>query len=187
MTKEWSKCEEDPEQLGDDDGGRESGEEEEGEEDGDKGGEPDRKKRKSKACCHGPDAPGCNRYNWTALNKGEWELQLWQDSKMIISYGNFFSATRAGYLARGRHGAKKSYRVWAPEGTWHYNVEGRSPTDNHDAARKKIAIAERRICRQGTKGMAFVFDLAFTNGSIVHDFLKPAGLKGKAKKAYTKA
>eukprot|EP00967_Tisochrysis_lutea_P133802 scaffold235436_cov35-Tisochrysis_lutea.AAC.2 len=92
-----------------------------------------------------------NRFVWTVLHKGEFELCLWQDSQLILSYGNFCSSTRCGLLARGSPGSKKSYSVWAPESVWHYNVQGRSATDGHDQQRKKLSLASRRVVRMGTK------------------------------------
>ena len=143
--------------------------------------------RKSTACTHGPDASDCQRYCWTSLHKGDWELSLWMDAQPIICISNFFSSMRCGLLSRGRHGSKKSYSVWAPEGMWHYNVEGRSPTDNHDGERGKVPLAERRIVRNGCKGILFVIDIALTNGFIIWDHMKPKGLTEWAiKHKYTK-
>lgn len=138
----------------------------------------------NKPCTHGADAEECRRFCFTAMHKpssstgvgtsaaaAAWELSLWQDSQMIISYGNFFSSARCGLLARGAHGARESFSVWAPEPIWHYNVQGRSATDGADQLRKKLCIAERRIVRAGVKGISFVFDLAFTNASIMWQYM----------------
>lgn len=123
-------------------------------------------------CSHLPDARGCCRFMWTVLHKGEFELSLWQDSKLILSYGNFFSGVRAGELSRGTKHSKHSFAVWAPESIWHYNVEGRSATDTADQTRRKLAMAERRIERAGQKGICFVFDIAFSNGSVIQRMLQ---------------
>ena len=135
--------------------------------------------KKAKGCTHGPEATACNKFCFTAVHKGEWELALWQDSKLMVCLSNFFSSERAGVLTRGSHKSKYSYAVWAPEGIWFYNVEGRSATDGHDQERKKLAMAERRIKRFGLKGMMFAFDLAFTNGSILNRCLAPKDLPAK--------
>lgn len=80
-------------------------------------------------------------------------------------------------LTRGSTGSKDSFSLWAPENTWHYNIEGRSATDSADQARRKLSIAERRTKRAGPKGIAFVFDLAFSNGSAMQRMMQPAALK----------
>lgn len=129
------------------------------------------------SCNHKPDAAGCTKYMWTVMNKPPFELNVWQDSKLIISYGNFFSSSRAGVLSRGNSGSKSSYSVWTPESIFHYNIEGRSATDSADQARRKLAMAERRIERAGQKGMAFVFDIAFSNGAIIQRMLQPQDTK----------
>ena len=87
-------------------------------------------------CNHKEDNAECRKYMWTVLNKDGFELCLWQDSKLIVSYGNFFSASRCGELSRGSHGSKDSYYVWVPESIWHYNIEGRSATDGGDQVRR---------------------------------------------------
>lgn len=92
---------------------------------------------------------------------------------MVIS----FSGARAGLLARGAKKRKESHNVWVPESIWHYNVEGRSATDGSDQLRKKLCMAERRIQRAGHKGICFVFNIAFTNGAVLHRFLQPASMK----------
>lgn len=74
-------------------------------------------------------------------------------------------------ISRGSSSSKHSYAVWAPEAIWHYNLQGRSATDVSDQLRRKMCLAERRIVRAGTKGVAFVFDLAFTNASIMWRFV----------------
>ena len=128
-------------------------------------------RKKKGGCSHGPDAEDCNKFCFTAVHKGEWELTCWQDSKLIVNLNNFFSATRAGILARGSHRSPTSFNVWAPEGTWYYNIEGRSPTDGNDQQRKKLTIAGRRTQRLGTKQMLFGLDLALTDGSIIWEDL----------------
>ena len=138
-------------------------------------------------CNHQEDNDECTRYTWTVLNKDGFELCMWQDSKLIISYGNFFSASRCGELSRGSHGSKNSYHVWVPESIWHYNIEGRSATDGGDQMRRKMAMAERRITRAGHKGIAFVFDIAFSNGAIAWRFMQPRTTsRSKLDKTYTK-
>lgn len=69
-----------------------------------------------RGCSHKPDDRNCRKFMWTVVHKQPFELCLWQDSKLILSNGNFFSGTRAGLLARGTYGDQKSYSVWAPEG-----------------------------------------------------------------------
>ena len=133
-------------------------------------------KQRQKGGCSTPKAEDCNKFSFSVVHKGDWELQVWQDSKLIVCLTSFFSGTRAGLLARGSHSSKFSYEVWAPEGIWYYNVEGRSATDGNDQERKKLAIAERRCVRYGLKGMHFVFDLAFTNGAIISRGLAPDDL-----------
>lgn len=139
-----------------------------------------------KACSHGPDASECRKYCYTALHKksrsqvendaaqADWELACWQDSQLIVSLSNFFSTQRAGEITRGTSGAAESYAVWAPESIWHYNMLGRSATDGCDQLRKKMSLAERRIVRAGVKGIAFVFDLAFTNAAIMWSYVHRA-------------
>ena len=61
--------------------------------------------------------------------------------------------------------------MWAPEGIWFYNVEGRSATDGHDQSRQKIQISARRIVRFGSKKTFCFIDLAFTNGAIIEELL----------------
>ena len=143
---------------------------------------------RTRKCSHGPTAEGCRKFCFTALHKApkqtdltlpsaalaEWELALWEDNMLMVSYSNFFSSTRCGVLSRGAHKARNSYSVWAPESVWHYNVQGRSATDGADQLRKKLCIAERSIQRIGNKGMSFVFDIAFTNASIMWAFVQPA-------------
>mmetsp|Transcript_1131 Transcript_1131/g.1783 ORF Transcript_1131/g.1783 Transcript_1131/m.1783 type:complete len:174 (-) Transcript_1131:86-607(-) len=125
-------------------------------------------------CNHKPEANGCRRHMWTVVHKEGFELVMWQDTKLILTYGNFFSGTRAGLLSRGAHGDTESFSVWVPEPTWHYNIEGRSATDGGDQARKKLSIAERRIERAGVKGISFVFDILFTNGAVIQRMLQPS-------------
>ena len=151
------------------------------------GYEPAAKRRKKGACKHGPDDEECNRFRFTSVHKGEWELQLWQDSKLIVCLTNFFSGERAGLLARGSHKSKVSYEVWAPEGVWHYNVEGRSATDGHDQKRKLVCLSERRCQRLGTKKMLWGVDLAITNGSIIEEEIgQAAQLEPKEQAKLTK-
>ena len=139
-----------------------------------------------RGCTH-QDEPTCRRFMWTVLNKDGFELTLWQDAKLIVSYGNFFSGTRAGEICRGGHRCVDSYRVWIPESPWHYNVEGRSATDGADQSRRKLAMAERRILRAGLKGMTFIFDVAFTNGHALWKMLAPKDIKrSKLDNEYTK-
>lgn len=162
---------------------------------------PDIGDRKKAACTHRPDVETCRKFCFTALHKtstakescassvagATWELSCWQDSKLIISYSNFFSSSRCGLLARGAHGDRHSYKVWAPEPIWHYNVQGRSATDGSDQLRKKMSIAERRIVRAGVKGISFVFDLAFTNAAIMWQFLHRTQVtRAELEKKYTK-
>lgn len=101
---------------------------------------------------------------------------MWMDTKLVLSYGNFFSAGRAGLLGRGAHGDTASYHVWTPESIFHYTMEGRSATDSSDQSRKKMSMAERRTVRAGHKGILFVFDIAFTNGAAIKKFLQPTAL-----------
>jgi len=68
--------------------------------------------------------------------------------------------------------------VWVPESIHHFNVEGRSATDGADQNRKKMAMAERRITRQGHKGIAFVFDIAFSNAHIMWEMVHLAAVDG---------
>ena len=128
-----------------------------------------------RACTHKEESD-CRKFMWTIVNKDGFELALWQDSKLIGSYCNFFSGIRAGELARGAHAQKKSYEVWVPESPHHFNIEGRSATDASDQDRKKLTMAERRITRAGHKGIAFVFDVAFSNGHAMWLELAPAGI-----------
>lgn len=152
----------------------------------------------SRPCTHG-DEEGCRRFCFTALHKqsrqsgqagaagSDWELSCWQDSQLIIGLTNFFSASRCGVLSRGSHGSHYSYAVWAPEGLWHYNIQGRSATDSADQRRKKLCIAERRILRAGVKGIAFVFDIAITNAAIMWQFAHRAAVsRAKLGKQFTK-
>ena len=110
---------------------------------------------------------------WTVANKDGFEITLFRDAKLISSFGNFFSGTRAGELARGAHKQVESFQVWIPESPWHFNVEGRSATDSSDQDRKKMALAERRITRQGHKGIVFVFDIAFDNAYAMWSEMAP--------------
>ena len=156
------------------------------EEDGGDQAAPPPAKRAKGACTHGQGAVDCNKFCYTVVNKGEWELEVWQDSKIIVCLTNFFSTERAGTLARGAHGSSISYSVWAPEGIWYYNVEGRSPTDGNDQERKKLSLAERRILRYGPKSGLFAVDLAFVNGSIMEDWLAPANLSANQRARLTR-
>ena len=151
----------------DDDGGGGGGDDDGGEE----AAGPARKKKK---CTHGPDEPNCNKFSWTCLHKGEFELVLFQDSQLILHYSNFFCSERCGFISRGSKFLTASHKVWAPEGLWHYGVEGRSATDGDDQQQKKVAMAERRIVRNGTKGILWGLDRAFTNGHIMESFVAPA-------------
>ena len=107
------------------------------------------------------------------LHKGEHELVLFQDSRLIIMYGNFFSSTRCGLIGRGSHWSPTSHQVYAPEALHHYGRDGRSATDGDDQQQKKLAMAERRCQRAGTKGILWGLDRAFTNGHIVEKLLAP--------------
>lgn len=90
-------------------------------------------------------------------------------------------------LARGAHGDKESFNVWAPEGTWHYNIEGRSATDSNDQARKKLNLAERRILRAGPKSILTGIDIGFVNGWTMKRMLQPASMDRKnLDRLYTK-
>jgi len=142
----------------------------------------------SPKCTHKPQEQGCRKFMWTAsVHKDEWETTLWQDSQLIISFGNFFSSTRAGLLARGASGEEESFHTWCPEPIWHYNIEGRSATDSADQARKKLTLAERRNVRAGPKGISFVLDIAFTNGAVLQRMLQPATMpRAQLDKKYTK-
>lgn len=128
-------------------------------------------------CTHMPHENECRKFMWTVLHKPPFELCLWQDTKLILSFGNFFSGNRAGLLARGAKKRKESHNIWVPESIWHYNVEGRSATDGSDQLRKKLCVAERRVQRAGHKGICFVFDIAFTNGSLMQRFMQPTSMR----------
>ena len=150
--------------------------------------EPDQPAAKGKkTCSHSPDEPDCNKFCFSAMHKGDWDLSVWQDSKIIVCLTNFFSSSRAGFLSRGSKGSKDSYVVWAPEGIWYYNVEGRSPTDGHDQDRTKLSISDRRTVRYGMKGILFVFDILMTNAAIMHEFLAPDDLSADKRMKLTKA
>ena len=152
-----------------------------------------------RACTHAPDAQGCRKFCFTALHKSasdpgsqsasgaEWELALWEDSMLMVAFTNFFSTSRCGLLTRGGARQRDSFSIWAPEAVWHYNVQGRSATDGADQLRKKLCLAERRICRIGNKGISFVFDIMFTNAAIMWQFLQPATTKpSKLRRDFTK-
>ena len=132
MKKHLGRCEGANDNIDEDDAGDDAGD--------DAAHAP--KRRKKGGCTHGPDAEDCNKFCFTCVHKGEWELAAWQDSKLIVGLSDFFSGSRAGLLARGSHKSKYSYQVWAPEGIWYYNIEGRSPSDGNDQERKKLCIAE---------------------------------------------
>mmetsp|Transcript_7682 Transcript_7682/g.11647 ORF Transcript_7682/g.11647 Transcript_7682/m.11647 type:complete len:249 (+) Transcript_7682:451-1197(+) len=66
------------------------------------------------------------------------------------------------------------------------NIEGRSATDSADQARRKLALAERRIERAGHKGIAFVLDVALTNGHVMKRWLQPEGNMVKLHQQHTK-
>mmetsp|Transcript_13183 Transcript_13183/g.19851 ORF Transcript_13183/g.19851 Transcript_13183/m.19851 type:complete len:274 (-) Transcript_13183:7-828(-) len=138
-------------------------------------------------CSHKPGAAGCRKFAWTVVHKPPFELVMWQDSQLILGYGNFFSSTRAGTLSRGGHGDAESCSVWAPEGIFHYNIEGRSATDSADQSRRKLAMSERRIERAGHKGISFVLDILFTNGASLQRMLQPDSTpRATLDKKYTK-
>lgn len=156
------------------------------------------KPRGNDACTHDPDIDTCRKACYTILHKlvagsgggaehASWELSCWQDSKLIVTYTNFFSSARCGLLARGGRKARESYNVWAPEPVWHYNVQGRSATDGADQLRKKMCIAERRTVRAGVKGINFVFDIAFTNAAIMWQFVhRETVSRAQLEKKFTK-
>ena len=147
-------------------------------------------------CDHKHDAQDCHKWMWTCFHKGEWELQLWMDSKLMICLSNAYSGTRAAYLSRGI--GAENFKVWSPEAHHSYTVYGRSATDRHDQVRpsdfteiltslihsslihtythsshhgcqdqKKMAMAARRTVRNGVKGGLFGFDILFTNGKCM--------------------
>lgn len=152
------------------------------------------------ACDHRYGAPQCRKFSFTALHKkstktgasgaegADWELAMWQDSQLIVSFNNFFSTARCGLISRGSNKSAHSYSVWTPEPIWHYNLMGRSATDGCDQLRKKMSVAERRIERSGVKGICFVFDLAFTNAAIMWTFLnrEHAQSRGQLENNYNK-
>ena len=74
-------------------------------------------------------------------------------------------------------GSRQPVSTSAIEGIFHYNIEGRSATDSGDQARRKMAMAERRIERAGHKGIAFVFDVLFSNGAVIKRELQPTAMK----------
>ena len=57
-----------------------------------------------------------------------------------------------------------------------YNVWGRSGTDGHDQMRKDGQTANRRILRDGVKGMLFVLDICLTNACIMKKTLVDAAI-----------
>lgn len=127
-------------------------------------------------CRHRRQDAECRKYMWTVVHRPPFELSMWQDSKLILCYGNFFSCNRVGLLSRGVKKHKESNNIWAPENVFHYNIEGRSATDSSDQSRRKMAMAERRITRAGHKGMSFVLDLAFTNAAAMQRDLQPQNM-----------
>ncbi|KAL1529695.1 hypothetical protein AB1Y20_000634 [Prymnesium parvum] len=74
-------------------------------------------------------------------------------------------------------GGKHLAEAWAPEGIFHYNIQGRSATDVSNQLRRKMAMAERRCVRAGHKGIAFVFDVAFTNGAVMQRWLQSRSMR----------
>lgn len=130
--------------------------------------------RKKAKCSHGPNDKDCSKYCWTVLHKGEYELVLFQDSRLIIMYGNVFSSTRCGLIGRGSHWSPMSHQVYAPEALTHYGRDGRSATDGNDQQHKKLNMSERRCQRAGTKGILWGLDRAMTNGHIMERYLAPA-------------
>lgn len=167
------------------DGEAESEEESEEEEEGEEAARGP--KRRKGACKHAPNDSECNMFCWTAVHKGEVELVLYQDSKLIINLSTFFSSERNGFMARGSHKSSKSYKVYAPESIIHYGEKGRGATDGDDQQHKKLCISERRVVRAGTKGILWVIDRAITNAHIIEKDLAPESISaGKFKNLYTK-
>jgi hypothetical protein len=78
------------------------------------------------------------------------------------------TSVRVGILKRSTKKATEVFSVEVPEMPWAYNVYGRSGTDGHDQMRKDNQIANRRVLRDGVKGMLFTFDVCLTNACIMN-------------------
>lgn len=125
-----------------------------------------------RGCNHGPDAPGCKRWSWTVLHKGEWELHIWNDGKAtVLAVSSCASATR--YVLQSRTCGSHCMLARCPEAIGLYNLFGRGPTDGGDQHRKRLSLAVRRRTRQGPKHALFDAELGFVDGSIVCRLLRP--------------
>jgi hypothetical protein len=108
------------------------------------------------------------KWQYAVWHKGANELLVWNDGKPVYFLSDSLTSARVGVLKRSTPKATAVYFVEVPEMPWAYNVYGRSGTDGHDQLRKDNQIANRRILRDGVKGMLFTFDVCLTNACIMN-------------------
>lgn len=127
-----------------------------------------------RGCKHAHGSAGCNRWSWTVLHKGEWELEVWSDGAvLVLSMSSCTSATQCVRLGR-----TVDSTVWlarCPMGIGYYNLFGRSPTDSGDQQRQKLSLSSRRRTRQGPKHALFDAEIGFVNGNIMAENLGSGG------------
>jgi hypothetical protein len=108
------------------------------------------------------------KWQYAVWHKGEHELLVWNDGKPVYFLSDSLTSARVGVLKRSTPKATEVFFVEVPEMPWAYNVYGRSGTDGHDQLRKDNQIANRRVLRDGVKGMLFVLDICLTNSCIMN-------------------
>jgi hypothetical protein len=108
-----------------------------------------------------------DKWEWAVWHKGEMELVVWNDGKPVYFISSVFTCAKVGCLKRSTSKATECYFVDTPEMSFAYNVWGRSGTDGHDQFRKNHQIANKRVLRDGVKGMLFTFDICLTNACIL--------------------
>ena len=104
------------------------------------------------------------KWMYTSLHKGRQEIVVWDDGQPVNFLSDYYTSKHTGTLKRSTKGAKAVYFVQVPSAPWAFNVFGRSGCDSADQFRKNMATADRKVLREGVKGMLFLFDICFSNG-----------------------
>ena len=127
-----------------------------------------RKLNCTRGCKHATGQTGCIKWAWTILHKGEWELHIWADKKLVVAMTSCASGTRLVELTRPLDNLNREYaHVLVPEAIGFYNVFGRGATDGGDGERKRLSLSARRRLRQGPKHALSELEICFVNGVVL--------------------
>ena len=118
-----------------------------------------------KGCSHQLGDDRCNRFRWTCMHKGNWELVIMSDGMhVVVAMSSCTSAMRTVQVVRTI--GRQNFFVDVPEVFGVYTIVGRGGTDTGDQFRRKLDLCARRRERSGPKGALFDAEIGFVDGTI---------------------